>query len=240
MTPERETPVSSARIGIVCGLKSEARAVAAAIQDPRIRVEISGANAERAENHADAMARDGVRILMSIGISGGLLPAYAPGDLVIGKSVATADGTVFPCDVEGLMLLQRSHKATNIAPSLIYGSDTIIRTREEKQTIHKDTGAKSVDMESHAVARVAQTHGIAFLAIRAIADPADRVLPGAALDAVKPDGSTRVFGTLAKAVQNPVELSALMQLGQDSEKALKTLRHNLGGLLGVLLLGSNL
>ncbi len=230
-----------AKIGIICGLKSEAKAVRTAISDERIDIVISGANAERAELLATALCqstqqREAVSMVISVGVSGGLLPAYQAGDLVIGKEVITETGENFPCDMKCLDFMQRSHKAAGISPSIIYGSDEVILSAEHKQTIYQETGAKSVDMESHGAARAAARAGIPFLAIRAIADPADRALPEAALNAVKPDGGTRVLSTLVKAAQNPIQFSELMQLGADSKEALKTLSVNLSGLLGVLLL----
>ncbi|MEL6506177.1 MAG: phosphorylase, partial [Pseudomonadota bacterium] len=88
--------------------------------------------------------------------------------------------------------------------------------------------------------RAAQGSGAAFLAIRAIADPADRTLPSAALNAVNKDGSTKVFSTLVNAARDPGQFPALLQLGQDSSNALSTLSGNLGGLLGALFLRGDL
>lgn len=234
-----------ASIGIICGLKSEAKAVRAAFADDRVDVVISGANADRAELLARALCqpsqtRNAVEMIISVGVSGGLLPAYQAGDLIIGKEVVTATGERFACDEAGLAMLQKSHKSAGISPSIIYGSDEVILTTDHKRKIFEQTGAKSVDMESHGAARAAAEAGIPFLAIRAVADPADRALPEAALNAVKPDGGTRVLSTLVKAAQNPIQLSELVQLGSDSKQALKTLGGNLRGLLGVLLLSRDI
>ncbi len=235
-----------AKIGIICGLKSEAKAVRKAFPDERVSIAISGANADRAyalaKGFADEgnAAGEGGRLIISVGVSGGLLPAYAPGDLVIGSKVVTISGEEYHCSSDYIDLLKRSHKAAGISPSIIYGSDEVILTIEEKNRLYQETGAKSVDMESHGAARAAKEAGLGFLAIRAIADPAGRALPEAALNAVNEDGSTKIVGTLFKAMQNPIQLSELAQLGSDSKEALKTLSVSLGGFLGVLLLGSDL
>lgn len=226
-------------VGIVCGLKSEAQAVQQAFNDDRLSIRVSGANAERAEALTNELCDTGAEMIISVGVSGGLLPAYAPGDLVIGRQVITSTQERFACHEPSLAILKRSHKADGIQPSIIYGADDVILTTEKKNEIYQATGAKSVDMESHGAARAALKTDTPFLAIRAIADPADRALPTAALNAVNPDGSTRVFSTLINAAKDPGQLPALMQLGQDSQKALETLRTHLGGLLGVLLLSRN-
>jgi len=228
------------KIGVVCGLSSEAKAVRQAYPDPRLTIKISGAHSGRAEKRAAELCDEGVGLVMSVGISGGLLPALTPGDLVVGSKIVTHDGQNFECNERGLDLLTRSHKARNINPSIIYGADEIIVSAAQKSQLYRDSGAKSVDMESHGVARAARQAGVPFLAIRAIADPADRALPSAALNAVNEDGTTRILPTLINALKKPHQIGDLMRLGADSEKALKTLRNNLGGLFGVLLLGSNL
>ncbi|MEO1706950.1 MAG: hypothetical protein AAFR69_04375 [Pseudomonadota bacterium] len=227
-------------IGIVCGLKSEENAVLkASDSDPRLAIGVSGANAARAVAIATQFCQGGARMIISVGVSGGLDPTLSPGDLVIGKSVITKAGDAFDCDRSSAEALTQV-LADRIKPSVIYGADEVILNASDKASIFTETTATSVDMESHGVARAAQSAGVPFAAIRAIADPADRTLPPAALNAVNDDGSTKVFTTLANAARDPAQFPALMQLGKDSGKALTTLRGELGGLLGALFLCSDL
>ena len=81
-------------------------------------------------------------------------------------------------------------------------------------------------MESHAVAGVASMMNTPFIAIRAIADPSDRALPPAALNAVAEDGSTDIPKTLVTALMGPSQFPALMKLGRDAARATKTLRRD--------------
>ncbi len=240
-------------VGIVCGLKSEAAAVRAAIAaeglDPaRFRIGVSGAHAARAEAIAKGFAGEGARAILSVGVSGGLDPALTPGAMLV-TAVVVADPPLAPPfqggEKEGVPPLEKggpggdlpkAHALGEASSSPVYGSDVIIQTADQKAALFKKTGAAAVDMESHGAARAALAAGLPFLAIRAIADPADRALPGAAMDAVAPDGSTRVFATLVKCAKAPGDFPALLQLGSDSEKALKALRRSLGPLLGRLLL----
>jgi len=207
--------------------------------DPRLRIGVSGANAARAEAIAAHFCEEGATAIISVGVSGGLDPALAPGDLVIGQSVVTAAGETFSCDT-ALMGTLPNRRGQPITPSIIYGANEVILEANDKKDIFAKTGATSVDMESHGAARAAQGGGAAFLAIRAIADPADRTLPSAALNAVNKDGSTKVFSTLVNAARDPGQFPALLQLGQDSSNALSTLSGNLGGLLGALFLRGDL
>ncbi|MFQ5562221.1 MAG: hypothetical protein ACE5FO_01505 [Parvularculaceae bacterium] len=143
-------------------------------------------------------------------------------------------------------LRMRDACAANGAPQnemimgALFGSDEIVETVEKKAALFANHGCLAVDMESHGAARAAGRAGVPFLAIRAVADPSDRALPEAALNAVADDGSTRTFATLAAAVRDPKQFPELMKLGADSRAALKTLRRSLGPLFGRLFLALDL
>jgi len=271
----------SRSIAIICGLKSEAvvigETLAALNAGERASVYVSGANAQTAEELASvAIAEDGAVAVLSIGISGALASDLAPGDLLIGETIVTANGERFPCDAALISQLARSSQipahpgesrdpesrathsvsgfgetqglgpgfrrderwagALRLRRAVLLGSDVIVASAAEKERLLLSSGAIAVDMESHGAARAATRAGVPFLAIRAIADPAHRALPKAALGAVAPDGSTRVLSTLIQCAKAPGDFPALLQLGSDSNKALKTLRRDLGGLLGALFL----
>ena len=122
----------------------------------------------------------------------------------------------------------------------LFGADFIIDSASKKSELFANHSAVAVDMESHGAARAAAHAGVPFLAIRAIADPADRALPKAALGAVAPDGSTRVMATLGAALRDPKQFPELMKLGADSAAATKTLRRDLGPLFFRLFLSLDL
>jgi nucleoside phosphorylase len=124
--------------------------------------------------------------------------------------------------------------------AVLLGADSIIASAEDKARLFASYGAVAVDMESHGAARAAKAADVPFAAIRAIADPAGRALPKAALGAVAMDGSTRVIATLLKCAKAPGDFPALLLLGRDSGAALKTLGRSLDRLLGGLLLGLDL
>lgn len=228
--------MSAARfIGIVCGLKSEAGVAAPFAARGNLRIAISGANAARAENLALEFCNGGAAAILSVGVSGGLDPRLQPGALVLAHAVVTRDARIeFEPLIAGPGVPAEAQAAGLGAP--VFGSDTIIDTSDRKAALFAATGAVAVDMESHGAARAAKAAGVPFLAIRAIADPASRALPKAALGAVAPDGSTRVLRTLLESAKAPGDFPALLQLGADSTAALKTLRVHLGPLLDRLFL----
>jgi nucleoside phosphorylase len=78
----------------------------------------------------------------------------------------------------------------------IMGVNAVVSDPADKRKLHTFTRAVAVDMESHLVARLADAHGLAFAAVRAIIDPAHRPVPPAALLAMAPGGSTDVSAML--------------------------------------------
>ena len=117
----------------------------------------------------------------------------------------------------------------------VFGSDTIIATGSEKQRIGREYKALAVDMESHGVARAAQGSGIAFGALRAIADGHTRVIPPSAAKAVAPDGSIRALSVLGAALRRPSDFGELFRVGRDSAAAHKNLRRSAGHFIPALL-----
>ena len=229
--------MTAPRIGIVCGLKSEAAAVSAAIAAAPVDADhfmigVSGASAARAAEIAKRFCEDGAAAVLSVGVSGGLDPALSPGDLIVTDKVHLRGAA--PLQPASALAGNASFGGVRMGAPIL-GSDSIIQSADQKAKLHKDTDAIAVDMESHAVAQAAAQAGVPFLAIRAIADPADRALPAAAMNAVAPDGSTRVMKTLWEAVKSPSQFPALMKLGADSDNALNSLRAHLGKVLHAVL-----
>jgi nucleoside phosphorylase len=170
--------------------------------------------------------------VVSIGVSGGLDPALKPGDLVIGDKVVAGAGGEWESDVSLLSAAARAELKITPTTGAVFGSDIVIDDVGTKAVLHAGHQCVAVDMESHGAARAATEAGVPFIAIRAVADPADRALPKSALNAVAPDGSTRMLATLGAALRDPQQFPALMKLGGDSEAALKTLRRDLGAIFG--------
>jgi hypothetical protein len=87
-------------------------------------------------------------------------------------------------------------------------------------------------MESHIAAAYATEAGLPFAAVRVISDPADRSLPALAQSAIKPNGDIDLRSILRGVVRNPRTLSALVSMGIDFNRALRSLRGCRGFLLG--------
>ncbi len=228
-------------LAVICGLKSEAGVVTNCPGADKVRIAVSGASAQRAYELARIAAQDGAAAIVSLGVSGGLDPALAPGDILIGDEIiADEAGDCFSADSFLVSAAKKALSDRAVSCGRLFGSDAIVQSAAHKAALFQNHNAIAVDMESHGAARAAAEFRTPFIAIRAVADPAARALPKAAMNAVAPDGSTRIAATLVEMAKAPGDIPALLQLGSDSQKALKALRRDLGPLFGGLFLALDL
>ena len=98
----------------------------------------------------------------------------------------------------------------------------IIATPAGKQGLGRQTGAVAVDMESYWVARVASERGLPFLALRAISDAQEDLLPpfDQILDA---DGNPVGRRLVVHLIREPGSLVTLVKLAQNARRARRAL-----------------
>ena len=207
----------------MCGLEAEARALGDLRRDARVEVGISAARPDRASALAEQMVANGVEALISWGICGALDPGLASGALIVPGTVVDSDGT--------RMELAALRAPGSGSGMVLAGSDVIVPTPDAKRALRDRTGAGTVDMETHRVARAARQGGVPCLVIRAVSDPADRALPPGTENALDSQGRPRVLPVLAGLIRRPGRLGALLNAKRDLDWAIGTL-----GLLGVELL----
>lgn len=188
----------------------------------------SGGDVARAAFGIDRMLDDGVAALMSFGMAGGLDPALEPGDLLVAERIVAADGRSYNADAGWSALLVAPPDEAPGCPScrlaVLAGVDRPVVSAVAKRQLRERTGAVAVDMESHVVAEAAARRGVPFIALRAIADPAGRAVPSAALAGLAPDGRTRPFAVLVRLALRPWQIPELARLAADSATALEALR----------------
>ena len=172
--------------------------------------------------------KSGCRSIISFGVGGGLVPDLIPGDCVVASSVIDYP-TLRQTDP------MWSGKLLAMIPDALHGPivgvNSVVSSPADKRKLHAMTGAVAVDMESHLVARLAVSHGLSFTSVRVIIDPADRVVPPAALLAMTSDGTTDVASMLWEILARPSQLAALMRLAADAyvaRTALLRLRRAVG------------
>ncbi len=101
--------------------------------------------------------------------------------------------------------------------------DRPLESLGEKHALYAKTGAVAADMESHIAARLAIEHGLPFVALRVVADPAARAVPPAALAGMRKDGRVDVGAVLVSLARQPGQLPAMIGLAADTRRAMSQL-----------------
>ncbi|HVE20844.1 MAG TPA: hypothetical protein VNC39_02625 [Acidocella sp.] len=195
-------------IGFVTGLTAEARL----LEKTGFLVAAGGGGPEGAYRAAERLIGQGAQALVSFGLAGGLAPDAAPGALLVPRAVAEG-ADYYPCDPALITFLGGS-----MGDTILAGRD-IAATVAQKAALYGATRIGAVDLESGAVARAARAHGLPFAVLRAVADPASRTLPPAALVPLQPSGAIDLPRILRSVVANPAQIPALIGLARDAGRA---------------------
>ena len=229
------------RIGIVTALAAEAaiaRDAASRADDGAAPIVLhAGPGAARATRAARALLHQDCEALLSFGVAGGLDPALGAGTVVAADGVIGPDRSVLPTDdVWRRGLMEAGGDRVSITAGLLAGVDEALRDTDEKASLFRASGAVAVDMESFAIARIAHDAGIPFLGVRAIADPAARAVPEAALRALDAEGRIRPFGAVRGLLASPSEIWAFARVALDGRAAFAALRRvaSLGPAFGLV------
>jgi adenosylhomocysteine nucleosidase len=205
----------SERIFVVTGMKREARIIGGCAD----RIFISGNGVGLAER-LDRAAADGACAILSIGIAGGLEPGLPPGTPVVASSIAVL-GSHLQTTKTWAESLSRVIPGARLGA--IAGESRIVASAAEKARLYRATGALTVDMESHIMAKIAHARGLPFAGLRIVADPAERFLPEAAQSALMPDGGISITRTLIRLAADPAQFGGLIQTAIDAQAAFRTL-----------------
>jgi adenosylhomocysteine nucleosidase len=244
----------SIRLGIVCALPSEARALGVPARDtaaalapgrpiseaPTIErgtllVSCNGMGPARAIHAAEALLTAGVDALVSFGLAGGLDPALRAGTILLPRLVATREHGTFCCDA-----LLRSRVADALADGArgdhgaaaevvdapLFTTSRPLATPSDKAAARAMAAAPaSVDMESAAVGRVAAERGVPFAVARVVVDAADVAIPRAAVGALDADGRFAPLRLVTALARRPADLLGLLRLARSSGRAHQALRR---------------
>lgn len=187
----------------------------------------SGAGPENAGQCAEKLIEEGrAERLISWGCAGALSPDLGPGNLVLPEQILTEESEILDIRSSWLTEMRQLLDSLNPIPnSSLAASKELIASREQKTALHRITGASALDMESAAIAKVARSHHIDFLAVRAIADPAGMSLPNAVAHALNQDGEVEIAKLLTYLLKHPIELPGLIRLALHFHASRKTLKQ---------------
>ena len=106
--------------------------------------------------------------------------------------------------------------------------DSVITSKEKKARLRQETHADLVDMESAAVALVAQNANVQFLAVRAISDTSEETLPPEVSRLSQPQSPMHRFGAaLAAITRRPAAVTDLWRLWEQGMSCSRTLADRL-------------
>ena len=188
---------------------------------------ISGVGREAA-TRATRLMIDGHRphTLISAGFAGALAPDLEHGNVLVPDRILNdrrecvytlASGDQIP------FLVTKTRK-----PRTLITVDSVITSREEKTQLHKDSNADLVDMESAAVAQIAEEAGVPFLAVRTISDTSDETLPPEVSRLSQPQSPMHRFGAAIAAVtRRPAAITELWRLWEQGISCSRTLADQL-------------
>ena len=156
---------------------------------------------------AAAMQSGGVERLVSAGLAGACAEGIQAGQvLTFGSVIDVRSGERFTADGEEGVLATAAR----------------IASVAEKRRLHESYGAKAVDMEAACVARLAQAHGLAFGALKAISDESHFSLDGLEKFATA-DGQFRELAFAWHTALRPTRWRSALELGRNSARALRAL-----------------
>jgi adenosylhomocysteine nucleosidase len=218
-------------VGIVCALAAEARHLGPTTSGQAVTsladgtlLAVSGMGGAAAARGARSLIDAGATALASWGMAGGLDPALAAGAIFLPSEVIAADGTAIPTALHWRERLSEAIAAHRpVAHGKLLTSPRAIGSVADKAALFRETGAAAVDMESLAVAEVARTRELPFIAVRVIVDRAGDALPQAVTAAADSAGHLhlwRLIGALARA---PSDLAPLIRLARRYRAASRSL-----------------
>ena len=222
--------MTSPLIGIITGLGVEAEILKPLEAKGLVRIGVAGASEKKAEALARQMASDGAQALLSFGICGGLVPQVKIGDLVLADSVHHHRGHDWATDEswrDAMLdaLTDRRDRRVRVHIGRLTGAATIVHQPQAKRALAHKADAIAVDMESHAVAEVADHLKLPLLVVRTCSDVVDHSLPIDALDAISTDGNVRVMSATTRLAKKPWMIPPLVRLALNTRRALKTLER---------------
>jgi hypothetical protein len=197
------------RVGVVVGLEAEARIARRFARDV---IAAPGSNAMQA---AEQLVTRGCDLLLSFGIAGALVDTLQPGDLVVATEVVHAHGRFAAAQSMQVNVPHRS--------GAVFGAVEAVVRAADKRRLAQSSQCIAVDLESAHVAIVANRRGRRFAVLRAIADPASRDIPPAALLGLDADGHTRPGAVLGALMRDPKQLGGVIRLAFDARAAMERL-----------------
>jgi adenosylhomocysteine nucleosidase len=185
---------------------------------------IAGIGARRAEGAARALLARRVTGLVSWGTAGSLVSGLFPGNLLLPKIVLRADRSRYEAnETWRRRLWTQLEGSVSLQDGILGESSRVLMTPRDKESFSSQTGAVAVDMESGAIAAVASEAKLPFVAIRAVSDAFDALLPFTALKSFDKFGRLDKVRLMRELARHPRDIPRWWRLVRELRSARKTL-----------------
>ncbi len=166
---------------------------------------------ERAGLRAELVGLGGVN-----GLPDGPLVSYGLAGALDGLETGTVIDAVRVVDESGAVLWEGEPLGVPGAVlGTILATERVVDDPDERERLHRDTGADAADLESGVLARSGRLRGV----LRAVSDTPERRLHGIC-NAVKPQGSYHWRGIAGGIARSPL---GFVRAGLDGKRALESL-----------------
>jgi adenosylhomocysteine nucleosidase len=218
--------------GVVAALAAEARVLGpsqpqgeglAMLADGNL-LAVSGMGSKAARSAAQRLIDAGATSLVSWGLAGGLDPDLQAGAVCVPREVIAADGSRLATARSWRESLSSSvpHRC-RVGNDPLLTADRALESTADKSAARRATGACAVDMESSAVAQVAEAHGVPFIAVRVIVDTARDSIPAAVAGASRA-GQVHLGRLILGLMRSPGQIASLLRLARRYRVALRSLQ----------------
>ena len=171
--------------------------------------------------------------LISAGFAGALVETVRRRDLLMADSVLDADGSRLSVDIKMDPQALSSSPGLHVGPLLTV--DELVRTPDQRQSLHAAHGALAVDMETYAVAEVCRRRQIRFLAVRVVSDGVDDVIPPEIRRLMdQKTTAARMGAALGAVIRRPSSAKDMWRLKEEALKASDHLAQFLTGVVSQL------
>jgi hypothetical protein len=169
---------------------------------------------------ARAVSEEGPRLVVSCGFCGALDPRLRAGDLVLATSVRDEAQSTVAAPAALVAGARRALSGLRFFEGQVVCTTAVAGTPAEKRALAA-SGAVAVDMETHPVALAASKAGIPWLAVRAVVDRVDTMLP----DFAREPRNGYVAPALRHALSRPEGALQIARLAMQARRAGRSLEE---------------
>ena len=212
-------------IGIITALQSEGNCLGTLTKKKDVSHIVSGIGPTAAGRAAKELCSKGCSGLISFGYAGALNSSYRSGVLAIGYSVSNGNSTfeVYSDWLTDFINIVKNDNTLPMHMTAFLSLSLPLNNKLQKITHAQNGHWDAVEMESYAIAEVADKNVIPILVIRAILDELDTMIPEGAANIIGAKGQQKTLATFYELVKKPSDLRKYLELAIAKSKADKTL-----------------